>query len=106
MSNPFNKKFVEILSKMDDKMLQTKINSAMDMLKNGDTEDLVKKLNKMDKKELLGKIEELDPNKLNELKIDKNEIRQKVSDADFNNIAKLLGENGDEIVKKFKDIIK
>ena len=43
MSNGFNKKMAELLGKMDDKVLQAKINAAMDMLKEGNTEEIKKK---------------------------------------------------------------
>lgn len=104
-NNSFNKKLADILGKMDDKVLQAKMNAALDMLKRGDTEDLAKKISKMDKEDLLKKINEFDASKLEELNIDKNEIRQRVSEADLNSLSKLIGEHGDEIVKKFKDII-
>ena len=104
--NNLNKMMADILGKMDEKVLQAKINAAIDMLKKGDTEELVKKINKMDKNELLEKINELDESKLKNLNINKEEIRQRVSDADLNKLAKLIGEHGDEIIKKLKDIIK
>ncbi len=106
MSNAFNKKLADILGKMDEKVLQAKINTALDMLKNGNSEELAKKINKMDKNDLLSKINELDEQKLKELNINKTEIRQKVGEADFNNLKKVLGEHGDEIINKLKDIIK
>lgn len=106
MYNSLNKKLAEILGKVDDKMLQAKLNAALDILKRGDTEELVKKINKMDKNELLEKLNEIDDSKLQELKIDKNEIRAKVSEADLEKLKNMLGERGDEIVRKIKDIIK
>jgi len=105
MSNPMNKKLAELLGKMDEKVLQAKLNAAFDMLKNGDTEEIVKKLNKIDKDELLKKVNEIDKEKLKDMKIDKEEIKQKVKDEDLENLKKLIGEHGEEIVKKFKDII-
>ncbi|MFZ5986121.1 MAG: membrane trafficking protein [Bacillota bacterium] len=102
MSDLFNKKLSELFGKMDEKVLQVRLNAAIDMLKKGNVDDLAKKINKMDKNELLDKINEIDESKLKELNIDKNEIKQRVSDADLNNLAKLLGEQGDEIVEKLK----
>jgi ADP-dependent phosphofructokinase/glucokinase len=105
MNNSINKKMAELLGKMDEKVLQAKLNATIDMLKKGDMDDLVKKINKMDKDELLSKINEVDETKLKELKIDKEEIKQKVNVNDLDNLAKLIGNNGDEIIKKIKDII-
>lgn len=106
MNDGLNKKLAEILGKMDEKVTQAKLNSALDMLKNGNTEELAKKLNKIDKNELLSKINDFDESKLKDLKINKNEISQNVSNTDFEKLSRLLGENGEEIIKKFKDIIK
>ncbi len=105
MSNSFNKKLTEILGKMDEKVLQAKINAALDMLKKGNTEELAKKLSKVDKEELLSKINEFDYSKLQGLNIDKEEIRRRVAEADLNKISQLIGEHGDEIISKLKDIL-
>lgn len=105
MANSINKKLSELIGKMDDKVLQTKINTAVDMLKNGDTESLAKKLNKVDKNELLTKLNEIDDNKLKDLNFNKAELKQKMNSIDMNAVKKLLGENGPEIIDKIKDII-
>jgi len=104
-NNLFNQKLSEILGKMDEKILQAKLNTALDMLKKGNTEELAKKINKIDKDELLKKMNEFDMSKLQEMNIDINEIKKNISDADLKNLESLLGEHGDEIVKKIKDII-
>lgn len=106
MANSLNKKIAELLGKMDEKVLQTKINAALEMLKNGNNEELAKKINKMDMNELVTKINEIDENKLKDMNINKNEMKQKINEADLNNLQKLLGEHGGEIVSKIKDIIK
>lgn len=106
MNEALNRKLAEILGKMDEKVLQAKLNAAMDMLKKGDTDELAKKLNKMDKNELMDKLNEFDESKLKELSIDKNELKQRIQNTDLDRLAKLLGEHGDEMIKKIKDIIK
>ena len=97
-----NRKLAEMIGKMDEKIMQARLNAALDMLKNGNTDDLAKKIGKMDKDELLKKVNEFDESKLNDLNINKNEIQQKVSNADLEKLSQLIGENGDEIVKKIK----
>lgn len=106
MNNGINKKLAEILGKMDEKVLQAKLNAALEMLKKGDTEELAKKIGKIDKNEIMSKIGDLDDTKLKELNINKGELRQKINDTDLNNLQKALGENGEEIVKKIKDMIR
>lgn len=106
MTNGLNKKMMDILGKMDEKVLQAKINAALDLLKSGNNEEIAKKISKIDKNELLSKINELDDTKLKEMNINKNDFKQKVNDADLNNLQKVLGEHGEEIINKIKDIIK
>jgi len=91
---------------MDDKVLQTKLNSAFNMLKEGNNEELAKKIGKMDKNELLSKINELDENKLKEMNLNKAEIKEKLNSVDLDAFQKMLGEKGPEIISKIKDIIK
>ncbi len=105
MSNNF-KKIAEMLGKMDDKVLQAKINAAVDMLKNSDTDELAKKLGKVDKNELLSKLNEIDDEKLKALNLNKTDLKQKMNSVDMNEVQKLLGEKGPEIMNKIKDIIK
>lgn len=102
MNESLNKKLAEMLGKMDEKVVQAKLNAALDMLKKGNTDELARKLGKMDKDELLKKVNEFDESKLKELNINKSEIQQKVSSADLDKLSQMLGENGDEIVKKLK----
>jgi hypothetical protein len=90
---------------MDDKVLQTKINAAVEMLKNGDSDDLAKKLNKVNKNELMSKLNEIDESRLKDLNLNKAELRQKMSSIDLDAVKKMLGENGPEIIDKIKDII-
>ena len=105
MTNGFNKKLADLLGKMDDKVLQAKINTAIDMLKNGDTENLAQKLNKIDKNEFMSKLNELDENRLKELNLNKAELKQKMNNIDLDAVKKMLGEKGTEIIEKIKDII-
>lgn len=106
MNNSFNKKISEMIEKMDGKMVQAKLNAAIDMLKKGNTEELAEKINKMDKNELMEKINEFDKSKLKELNINKDEICRKIDSEDFDKLAQLIGDKGNEIISKIKDILK
>lgn len=105
-NNIFNKKLSELLGKMDDKMLQAKINAAVDMLKENNSEELSKKLSKIDKNEVLSKLNEIDDAKLKELNLNKAELQEKLKNVDFSAVQKMLGDQGSEIINKIKDIIK
>lgn len=106
VGNGLNKKFSEILGKMDNKVLQAKLNTALDMLKKGKTDELAKKINKIDKEELLEKANDFNMQKLDELNIDIEEIKSKVTCQDLETLKNIIGDHGEELVKKFKDIIK
>jgi nucleotidyltransferase/DNA polymerase involved in DNA repair len=105
MSDSINKKIAEMLGKMDEKVMQARLNAALDMLKKGNTDELAKKLGKMDKDELLKKVNEFDETKLKDLNINKDEIQQKISSSDLEKLSQMIGENGDEIVKKLKALL-
>lgn len=101
----FKGKLAEILGKMDEKVLQAKLNTALDMLKKGNTDELAKKIGKMDKNEIMEKMSEIDPSKLKDLNINVDEIRKSISGADLEKLSKLVGDQGDEIVKKIKTLL-
>jgi len=106
MQNSFNKKIADMLGKMDQKVLEAKLNKALEMLKNEPPEELAKKLSKVDKNELLNKMNEFDDSKIKEMNIDTNELKQKISEEDLKKLSQLIGDNGDDIIKKIKDFMK
>lgn len=105
MNNSFNKKLSELLGKMDDKMLQAKINAGLEMLKKGDMDEIAKKLNKVNKEDLLNKLNDIDQAKIKELNINVDDIKRNVNDKDLQKISQLMGEHGDEIIKKIKTLL-
>lgn len=105
MSDMFKGKLADMLSKMDEKVLQAKLNAALDMLKKGNTDELAKKIGKMDKNELMDKMNDFDESKLKDLNINMDEIRRNVSNADLEKLSRLVGDQGDEIVKKLKTLL-
>ncbi len=96
-----SKKLQELLS---DKMVQSKVNQAIDMLKNDDG-TLAKKIDKLDRDELMKKVNDFDEEKMKNLKIDKDEIKKKVTSTDLEKLEKLLGKDSDAIMKKVNDFL-
>jgi transcriptional regulator of aromatic amino acid metabolism len=105
MNNSFNKKLSDLLGRMDEKVLQAKLNKAFDMLQNGDTEEIARKINKIDKNELIEKINDFDTSKLDNLNIDKEDLKKMIAGADMVKLHELLGEKGDVILNKIIGII-
>lgn len=105
MGDNFKNKLADILGKMDEKVLQARLNAAMDMLKNGNSEELAKKLSKVNKDELMQKINDFDQSKLKDMNIDVDEVKKNVSSEDLAKVSKILGEQGDEIIEKLKTLL-
>lgn len=105
MNDMFKGKLAEMLGKMDEKMLQAKLNAALDMLKKGNTDELAKQIGKMDKNEIMDKMNEFDASKLKDLNINIDEVKKNISPADLDKLSKLVGDQGDEIVKKIKTLL-
>ncbi|MDP4183008.1 MAG: membrane trafficking protein [Bacillota bacterium] len=105
MNNPLNKKLSEIFGKMDEKVLQARLNAALEMLQNGNTEELAKKINKADKDDLISKINNFDDSKLKELNINKEDLKQKLQEEDLSKLSALIGDRGDEIINRIKSLI-
>ncbi|MBP5426951.1 MAG: membrane trafficking protein [Clostridiales bacterium] len=103
--NIFNQKLSKFWNKMDSKILNSKINKSIEILKNPDTTELKKELSKIDTNELLKKIDEFDKSKFDELNIDKKELLEKLSTVDLDKVSNLLGENGNEIITKLKKFL-
>ena len=101
----FNEKLSKLWGKMDSKIVSSKINKYIDLLKNPDTKELEKKLSTLDTKELLQKIDEFDKSKLDELNINKQELKEKLSQIDLNKVSSLLGDDGDEIISKLQKFL-
>lgn len=101
----FSEKLSKLWGKMDSKLINSKINKSIELLKNPDSTELEKKLSKIDTKELLQKIDEFDKSKLDELNIDKQELKEKISNIDLAKVSSLLGEDGDEIISKLKKFL-
>jgi len=103
MGDSFSKKLQEMLA---DKMIQSKVSQAIEMLKKDNTDDLAKKIGKIDKEDLMSKINEFDDEKIKNLKINKDEIKKKITQDDLNKLGKLLGKDSDVIMKKVNDFLK
>lgn len=103
--NIFSQKLSKLWGKVDSKIINSKIDKSIEMLKNPDTSELQKELNKIDTNELLQKIDEFDESKLDELDIDKKELLAKLSSVDLDKVSSLLGDKGNEIISKIKKIL-
>jgi len=103
MGDSLSKKLQEMFA---DKMIQSKLNQALEMLKKDDSSELAKKIAKVDKKDLINKLNDIDDEKIKNLKINKDELKKKITQNDLDKLGKMFGKDSDVIMKKVNDFLK
>lgn len=83
-----------------------KLEKALEMLRNESPQELRRKLGQMDTQEILQKIDEFDPRKLNQMGISLDEIKSKVTERDFEKLVQVLGPDGAIIAQRLKSLLK
>ncbi|MFZ5987254.1 MAG: hypothetical protein ACOYWZ_09055 [Bacillota bacterium] len=104
-NNDLNKNLADILNNMDKKALQENLNKALDVLKNGNTEELAKQIASVTKSPQGAKPSSADKAALDKMNIDADAIKN-LNSTDLEKILKYIGSHGNEIKDKLKDIIK
>jgi hypothetical protein len=100
VNDNLKKKLSELLGKVDSKVLEAKINQAVEMIKNGEHEEIINTLNKMDKDEVLEKISEMENLPKENLDALKNKIGLNLSGEELTSIQKKLNPEGKKIIDK------
>lgn len=95
-----------MFDKIGGNIQKKKLEKALEMLRNEDPQELRRRLGQMDTSEILEKIDEFDLNKLNQMGISMDEIRNRVTDKDFEKLIKVLGPDGVIIAQKLKSLLK
>ena len=94
----------KMLNKIDQKIMEKKLEQGLEMLKNKPESELSKKLANVNREDLLRKMEEIDHNKLKQMNINVEEIKQKISAADLEKIKRLAGKDGDKVMQKINEL--
>ena len=105
MKYDLDSKFVERYMRQNGKAMNKKVDKAIEMLKNENTDELRNKLKNIDMDQLNRKMDEFDKEKLKDLNIDLNKVKGRLTQKDFDNMEKILGKNGPEIMKKVKKML-
>ena len=95
-----------MFDKLGGNIQKKKLEKALEMLRDEDPQELRKRLGNMDTNEILEKIDEFDINRLSQMGISVDEIRNRVTDRDFEKIIKILGPDGALIAQKLKSLLK
>ena len=83
-----------------------KIEKGLEMLRNESPAELKRKLQKVNVEEVLQKMDEYDKNRLQELGINVNEMKSRVSESDIAKIKQVLGSDGDRIIRKLQNMLR
>ncbi len=95
-----------MFDKLGGNIQKKKLEKALEMLRNEDPRELRKKLGNIDTEEILDKIDEFDMNKLSQMGISMDEIRNRVTERDFEKLINVLGPDGVIIAQKLKSLLK
>lgn len=101
----FKKGLSSLFGKAEDKVLGAKINSILCEINADSVNELCQKINSIDKDTLLNKLSEYDKSKLEDMNINANELKAKLSEIDLAKVSQMLGESGKEVVDKIVNIL-
>lgn len=104
-NNDLNKNIANILNNMDKKALQENLSKAIDVLKNGNTEELAKQITSVAQSQQYTNPNSTDKASLDKMNIDA-DIMKSLSPNDLEKMLKYIGSHGNEIKDKLKDMVK
>ncbi len=104
-NNNLNKNIANILNNMDKNVLQEKLNKALDVLKNGNTEELAKQIASVAQNQQNTNLSIEDKVALDKMNIN-TDIMKNLSSNDIEKLLKYIGSHGNEIKDKLKDTVK
>lgn len=90
---------------IEGKVTKAKLDQAINMLKNKSPEELSKKFNEKNRKEILSKLDEIDGKKLAEMNIDPQAVMNRLTPADLEKVRKIAGKDADVLMKKVKELL-
>lgn len=100
MKQDFKKTISDFLGKVDNKVLEAKMQQALEMIKKGDHDEIIKKINTMDKEELSEKLNEFSNMKPEELEAFREKLGIQVKKEDITPISDKLGADGKKFLEK------
>lgn len=104
-NNDLNKNIADILNNMDKKALKENLSKALDVLKNGNTEELAKQITSVAQNQQNSTPNSADKATLDKMNIDA-DIMKNLNSNDLEKLLKYIGSHGNEIKDKLKDIVK
>lgn len=95
-----------MFDKMNGNIQKKKLEKALEMFRTENPQELKKKLGQIDTKEIMEKINEIDPKQLNQMGISLDEIKSKITEKDLEKLTQILGSDGAAIAQRIRAILK
>lgn len=83
-----------------------KLEKGLEMLHNESPAELRKKLQNVNINEALQKIDEYDKRRLNELGINLNELKGRITESDIQKIYQVLGRDSEMVIRKIRELLR
>ncbi len=83
-----------------------KLEKGLEMLQNESPAELRKKLQNVNINEALQKIDEYDKKRLNELGINLNELKERITEDDIQKIHQVLGRDSETVIRKIRELLR
>ncbi len=93
-----------IFDRIENRITGVRIEQGIEKLKSTPVEQLSKELEKVNRAELLKKINELDTKKIKDMKIDPEAIKKRLTPSDIEKIKKLAGKDADTVMRKLDEL--
>lgn len=90
---------------IEGKVTKAKLDQAINMLKSKSPEELSRKFNDKNRKEILSKLDEIDGKKLAEMNIDPQAVMSRLTPEDLEKVRKIAGKDADVLMKKVKELL-
>lgn len=94
-----------LFEKIDNRVTAAKIEQGIDMLQSKSDAELARRLQGVNREELMRKIREIDAAKLKQMHINVQEIRNRLTPADLAKIRRLAGKDGDTVMRKLGELL-
>lgn len=83
-----------------------KIEKGLEMLHNESPSELKKRLQNVDMNDILQKMDEYDKARLQELGINVNELKGRVTESDILKIQQVLGRDSERVIRKLRNMLR
>jgi len=106
VTQDLRKKIAQLLEKVDNKVLEAKISQTVEMIKNGQYDEIAKKIRNLDKNDIETKLDELSLMKPEEIQALKEKFVGNIKTDDLDKLSSQLNPEGKKFLEKIVSTFK